>query len=220
MKKFYFLMLTMIASPIFSQENELLFLNPTQENIYYSESEFVNNKVVFKSNEVLENNNGCFQIDKISDNSFVYNLFLPFECLEVNNSKTINLTYKKADNNIDTATLKIKPFYPPKITIGGKIEGEKLDPNNLDITPYFIGNDTFLNETTVILSSNWSIFLKGKEETINFSVTSGKLTDKFKKIIRKNYDKIVLISIDCVVYNKALNYKNKIKANFKLDLEK
>jgi hypothetical protein len=213
MKKFYFLMLSSIASPIFSQENELLFLNPTQEYIYYSESESVNNKVVFKSNEVLENNNGCFEIYKISDNSFVYNLSLPFECLEVNTSKTINLTYKKADNIIDTATLKIKLFYPPKITIGGKIEGEKLDPNNLDITPYFIGNDTFLNETTVILSSNWSIFLKDKE-TINFSVTSGKLTDKFKKKIRKNYDKIVMIRVDCVIYNESLNYRSKIKANF------
>jgi hypothetical protein len=213
MKKFYFLMLSSIASPIFSQENELLFLNPTQEYIYYSESESVNNKVVFKSNEVLENNNGCFEIYKISDNSFVYNLSLPFECLEVNTSKTINLTYKKADNIIDTATLKIKLFYPPKITIGGKIEGEKLDPNNLDITPYFIGNDTFLNKTTVILSSNWSIFLKDKE-TINFSVTSGKLTDKFKKKIRKNYDNISMIRVDCLIYNESLNYRSKIKANF------
>jgi hypothetical protein len=213
MKKFYFLMLSSIASPIFSQENELLFLNPTQEYIYYSESESVNNKVVFKSNEVLENNNGCFEIFKISDNSFVYNLSLPFECLEVNTSKTINLTYKKADNIIDTATLKIKLFYPPKITIGGKIEGEKLDPNNLDITPYFIGNDTFLNKTTVILSSNWSIFLKDKE-TINFSVTSGKLTDKFKKKIRKNYDNISMIRVDCLIYNESLNYRSKIKANF------
>lgn len=213
MKKFYFLMLSSITSPIFSQENELLFLNPTQEYIYYNESESVNNKVVFKSNEVLENNNGCFEIYKISENSFVYNLSLPFECLEVNTSKTINLTYKKADNIIDTATLKIKLFYPPKITIGGKIEGEKLDPNNLDITPYFIGNDTFLNETTVILSSNWSIFLKDKE-TINFSVTSGKLTDKFKKKIRKNYDKISMIRVDCLIYNESLNYRSKIKANF------
>jgi hypothetical protein len=214
MKKFYFLMLSSIASPIFSQE-EPMFLDGRQEFIYFNSTQPITNKLIFKSEEILTPiHTGCLELEKISDNSFVYNTIFNTKCSFTDGE--IPISYKSLDSDSSiNKYFKLKQFYQPRITIGGITEGEKVNQKSLDISLLFINNDYFLEKTTTIVKTTISIRYKtNQRKPLSISLNGGKLSDKFKKLIQKRFDEIEMIEIDCLVQNTTLGYTSKINSTF------
>ena len=214
MKKFYFLMLSTIASPIFSQE-EPMFLDGRQEFIYFNSTEPITNKLIFKSEEILTPiHTGCLELEKISDNSFVYNTVFNTKCSFTDGE--IPISYKSIDTDSSiNKYFKLKQFNQPRITLGGITEGEKVNQNSLDISLLFINNDYFLEKTTTIVKTTISVIYKNNQsKPLMISLNGGKLSNKFKKLIQKRFDEIEMINIDCIVQNTTLGYTSSIYSNF------
>lgn len=213
MKKFYFLMLSSIASPIFSQE-EPMFLDGRQEFIYFNSTEPIINKLIFKSEGILTPiHTGCLELQKISDNSFVYNTVFNNECSFSDGE--IPISYKSIDTDSSiNKYFKLKQFYQPRITLGGITEGEKVNQNSLDISLLFINNDYFLENTTQIVKTTISVRYKNNSKPLSISLNGGKLSNKFKKLIQKRFDEIEMIEIVCIVQNTTLGYASEIYSNF------
>lgn len=214
MKKFYFLMLSTIASPIFSQE-EPMFLDGRQEYIYFNSTEPITNKLIFKSEEILTPiHTGCLELEKISDNSFVYNTVFNTKCSFTDGE--IPISYKSLDSDSSiNKYFKLKQFYQPRITMGGITEGEKVNQNSLDISLLFINNDYFLENTTQIVKT--TIYVRYKtiqSKPLSISLNGGKLSNKFKKLIQKRFDEIEMIEIVCLVQNTTLGYTSEINSTF------
>jgi hypothetical protein len=214
MKIIFLMVMILITSSVFCQE-EPMFLDGRQEYIYYSSIEPITNKLIFKSEELLTAiHSGCLELEKISENSFVYYTRYNPECSFSNNE--IPISYKSNEN--DSSTIRYFPlrkFIQPRITIGGVTEGEKVDSRRLDISLLFINNDFFLEETTSIVKSKISVFYKNNEKKpLIISLNGGKLDDKFKKLIQKNFNDIEMINLECLIQNTTLGYSSKIYSNF------